>query len=336
VIHALPCLYALRSLYPEAEISWAVEPRFSALLPGPPWIDRQVPFRKTELKALPLFGKIRALAALRRGLRSLDLDLALDLQGLMKSALIAALSGSPLRLGYCEMREGSFLVSRPVKGPHAQGHVIERYLDVVRSLGPVPARARFPLPDARPEAERFRGELLAMGLRGPLALLFPGAGWPSKLWPTESYARLARMLAQDGMAVAAGGGPEDGPLARRVAALSGLPSLPDLTGRTDLRGLMGLVRLAAVCVGSDTGPLHLAAAQGTPTVSLFGPSSGLRAGTWGRLARYVASDAPCSPCFKRRCPRREFICMEAIGPGEVMASCRELLALTPPKELESP
>ncbi|MDR2613591.1 MAG: glycosyltransferase family 9 protein [Deltaproteobacteria bacterium] len=335
IVHALPTLHALRSLYPAAAISWAVEPRFADLLPGPPWIDRRILFRKSEIRRLGPCGRLRALGDLRREMRACRFDLVLDLQGLLKSALVAALSGCRNRMGYCEMREGSFLFSRPVRGPHSGGHVIERYRDVARSLGPVPAEARFPLPDASRERESFRRELLSRGLRGPLALLFPGAGWPSKLWPAARYARLAGMLAEAGLAVAAGGGPGDAPLAREIAALAP-PGLyvPDLTGRTDIPGLMGLTSLAAVCIGADTGPLHLAAAQGTPTVSLFGPSSGERAGTWGSAARYVAGGAFCSPCFKRRCPRREFICMGRIAPESVMAACREVLAPAPPRTLE--
>jgi heptosyltransferase-1/heptosyltransferase-2 len=336
VIHALPTLYALRSLFPEARISWAVEPRFADLVPGPPWTDSLVLFRKAEMRAMTLRGKIVALGEMRREMLPMKFDLALDLQGLMKSTLIALLSGARRRLGYCEMREGSRLFTRAVKGPNRSGHVIQRYLDVARSLGPVPDEVRFPLPDCSQETGEMRRKLLAAGIRGPLALLFPGAGWESKLWPARLYAGLADSLAGLGMAVALGGGPGDGPLAREIAGLAaaGPGSVRDLTGATDIRGLMGLTSLSSVCVGSDTGPLHLAAAQGTPTVSLFGPSSGERAGTWGDAARYVATDAPCSPCFKRRCPRKKFICMERVDPAEVLGRVRELVDLYPPKRLD--
>jgi heptosyltransferase-1/heptosyltransferase-2 len=333
IVHALPSLYALRSLFPEAEVDWVVEPRFAGLLPGPPWIDRLALFRKSEIKALPLAGKLAALRDFRRELKGRRYELVLDLQGLMKSTLVALLSGGGRRLGYCEMREGSFLFTRAVKGRFRKGHVIQRYLDVVRSLGPIPDEIRFPLPDCSREREDVRRELLALGAAGPLAVLFPGAGWGSKLWPAASYAALARALAREGLSVAVGGGAADGGLAREIAGLAGGLRTADLTGRTDLGRLMGLASLAAVCVGSDTGPLHLAAALGTPTVSLFGPSSGERAGTWGPLARYVATDAPCSPCFKRRCPRKEFVCMGRISPDAALAACRTVLSLAPPKSL---
>ncbi|MDR1082180.1 MAG: glycosyltransferase family 9 protein [Deltaproteobacteria bacterium] len=336
VIHSLPSLYALRSLFPEARIAWAVEPRFSDLLPGPPWIDDLVLFRKAEMRASGLIGKFRALADMRRAMRPMEFDLALDLQGLMKSTLVALLSGAARRLGYCEMREGSRLFTRPVTGPNRSGHVIQRYLDVVRSLGPVPDEVRFPLPDCSPEREVMRSRLLEAGAAGPLALLFPGAGWRSKLWPAAFYARLAGDLQSWGMTVALGGGPGDGPLAREIISLAGTPAgraIPDLTGATDIRGLMGLTSLASVCAGADTGPLHLAAAQGTPTVSLFGPSSGERAGTWGPAARYVAAGVPCSPCFKRDCPRKDNFCMESIGPPAVLERLREVLGLFPPASL---
>ncbi|MDR1315122.1 MAG: glycosyltransferase family 9 protein [Deltaproteobacteria bacterium] len=331
IVHALPSLYALRSLFPEARVGWAVEPRFADLLPGPPWIDFLVPFRKAEMRAKTVFGKIKALKELRREMLSRRFDLALDLQGLMKSTMIALLSGARRRLGYCEMREGSSLFTRAVKGPNRDGHVIRRYMDVVGALGPAPGEVRFPLPGCGRERERFRARLAAEGDGRPLALLFPGAGWPSKLWPAASYAALAVMLADSGMAVALGGGPADAPLAREIASTPGAPPMPDLCGATDIKGLMGLTSLASLCVGADTGPLHLAAAQGTPTVSLFGPSSGERAGTWGPAARYVASGAPCSPCFKRSCPAKEFVCMGGIEPSAVFGACRELMGLFPPE-----
>ncbi|MDR1041557.1 MAG: glycosyltransferase family 9 protein [Deltaproteobacteria bacterium] len=333
IIHALPTLYALRSLFPEARLCWAAEPRFAGILPGPPWIDSVVPYRKDELRALPFWKIPGALRGMARGMRASRFDLALDLQGLMKSTLVCLLSGARKRLGYCEMREGSFLFTRPVKGPNRAGHVIERYLDVARSLGPVPDEVRFPLPDCSGERDAFRRELLGLGLSGPLALIFPGAGWASKLWPPASYARLAARLSAAGMAVALGGGPGDADLASEIISLAKAP-LPDLCGRTDIRGLMGLTSLASLCVGADTGPLHLAAAQGTPTVSLFGPSSGRRAGTWGLSARYVQTDAPCSPCFKRRCPKKEFVCMGRIDPEAVFRAALEVLPLGPPRALE--
>jgi ADP-heptose:LPS heptosyltransferase len=361
VVHALPVLHALRAIYPDADMAWAVEPRFAGLLPPAPWLDRVILFRKTGLREAGIPGKLGLLRDLRRELRDFAPELVLDLQGLLKSALIGVLSGCRDRIGYCEMREGSRLFACAVKGPNASGHVIERYRDVARALGPVPAEARFPLPDPAPAREALRGELASRfagwprraspaappdGSRGgspglppdrpPLAVLFPGAGWASTLWPAASYAALAGLLRSAGLRVALGGGPADRHLAADIRRLADPPPPPDLTGRTDIGRLAGLVSLASLCVGADTGPLHLAAALGTPAVSLFGPSSGERAGTWGPKARYVSAGAPCSPCFKRTCPAKEFVCMERISPEKVFAACLEVLGADPPVAPRAP
>ncbi|MDR1657458.1 MAG: glycosyltransferase family 9 protein [Deltaproteobacteria bacterium] len=320
IIHALPSLHALRKLYPQAAIRWLVEPQFADILPGAPYIDEKIIFEKNSLKRLSGPKILKYLWELRRQLRSKHFDLVLDLQGLLKSSLIAVLSGCRNRLGYCEMREGSFFFTKPVYGPHAKGHVIERYRDVIRHLGPVSDQVVFPLPDHEKQKTGMRELLLGLGIQNKPALLFPGAGWASKLWPPENYARLARLLSESGFEVAIGGGPADASLALEVIQKARPLKLPNLTGRTNLTGLLGLVSLASVCVGSDTGPLHMAAAAGVPTVSLFGPSSGQRAGTYGPLGRYVATDADCAPCFKRVCPR-DFICMTKIEPRQVFQNC---------------
>ena len=322
IIHALPSLHSLRTMFPEAAIHWVVEPRFKDLLPGPPWIDSTIFFDKAALKPGKLIG---GLLDLRRRLKAAAPDLVIDLQGLLKSTLCAVLSGCSNRLGYCEMREGSRFFTRPIKGPNATGHVIERYRDVIRSLGPVPGELFFPLPDFADEAEQAKGNLAALKLGGPPAIIFPGAGWSSKLWPPENYAILARELSAKGLPVVIGGSSADGPAAQEIIAKARPLDIPDLTGSTSLKGLMGLVSQAAVCVGADTGPQHIAAAVGTPTVTLFGPSSAERAGTLGDRAANVSASAPCSPCFKRACPK-EFICMDLIKPEAVLAACAKALS----------
>jgi lipopolysaccharide heptosyltransferase I len=325
IIHALPTLHALRTLYPAASINWVVEPRFAELLPGPPWIDALIPFDKAALRGRRV---LKGLAALRGSLKAAAPELVIDLQGLLKSSLVAVLSGCRHRLGYCEMREGSGLFARAVKGPNAKGHVIERYRDVVRSLGPIPDELVFPLPDHARESAEARARLDALGVKGRPVVVFPGAGWSSKLWPPSSLAALSRGLADRGFEVVLGGAEPDLAVVRRVLELAGPQGLKSLVGATTIRGLMGLVGQAALCVGADTGPLHLAAAVGTPTVTLFGPSCHKRAGTLGPAARNVATTAWCSPCFKRSCPRT-FVCMGLIEPETVLEASLAALAGAP-------
>jgi heptosyltransferase-1/heptosyltransferase-2 len=323
IIHALPTLYALRGLYPKARVTWLVEPQFAAVLPGEPYIDEKFIFYKNTLKKLPFGEKIAFLRRLRAQLHSRRFDLVIDLQGLFKSSLIAFLSGCAARIGYCEMREGSFLVTKPIYGKNRRGHIIQRYLDVARYLGADADKVVFPLPDFSQEAAKMRELLTKAGAGEKLAVFFPAAGWQSKEWPPERYARLAEKFAAGNIAVVLAGGASDADKAATIKKLAAPLRIIDFTGKTAIPELIGLIRQASVCVGGDTGPVHIAAAAGIPAVSLFGPSSGQRAGAYGPLCTYVSAGAACSPCFKRRCPRPEFVCMPRIGVEEVFAACEK-------------
>ena len=146
VIHALPFAAALRETFPDSWISWLVHPQFSAFVPEPPIIDEVLYFDKAAFGKMGLGEKWKTLRASRSMLRSRNFDLVIDLQGLFKSAVMAWLTGCPHRIGYCEMREGSRLVSRPITGSHAHDHVIERYLDVARYLGAKVEKITYPMP----------------------------------------------------------------------------------------------------------------------------------------------------------------------------------------------
>ena len=164
VIHTLPFSAALRRLYPKARISWLVHPQFSGFLPDPPTIDKIIYFDKVAFNKLGILQKISFLRKFRQELHAEKFDLVIDMQGLFKSAVIAALTGCPNRIGYCEMREGSGLVSKAICGLHSEDHVIERYLDVVRYLGADVKDIDFPLPDLAREEKSERKKLDAKGL----------------------------------------------------------------------------------------------------------------------------------------------------------------------------
>jgi heptosyltransferase-1/heptosyltransferase-2 len=326
VIHALPALAALRALFPQAEIDWVVEEPLADLLPGPPILNNIIIFPKKELKTFNLLKIWRILRSFRKKLKAKNYDLCLDLQALAKSSLVALLSGAKKRLAYWETREGSFLVSKGVKGPRAQDHVVERYLDVIRYLGPVTNELAYPLPDFGPLREIFAQKLIDLGAQEPRVVFFPGASWPTKLWPPENYAALGRELAKKGYALVLGGGSGEKLLTQKIKDLAPDLSWVDLAGQTDSRGLMALVSLAQLVVGSDSGPSHVATAVGRPTITLFGPNRPARTGAYGSLARNLASPAPCAPCFRKVCPKN-FVCMAQISVDWVLKE--SLLALRP-------
>ena len=133
VIHALPVSYAIKETYPDAHLTWVVEPTAYPILEDNPYIDDIIVFEKAKFRSLG--GFLHAIGPLRRRLRRRRYDASLDLQGLFKSAAIVFNARVERRIGTANMREGANLVSRPVKGAHAHGHIVERYLDVARALG---------------------------------------------------------------------------------------------------------------------------------------------------------------------------------------------------------
>lgn len=152
VLHTLPFAAELRKLYPEAKISWLVHPQFAGFVPDPPTIDEVIYFDKKKFNSLGFSGKIAYYKEMKELLHSKHFDLVIDMQGLFKSAVLAAISGCKNRIGYCEMREGSGFISQAIKGEHSKDHVIERYLDVARYLGAKIDELEFPMPNL--DAER--------------------------------------------------------------------------------------------------------------------------------------------------------------------------------------
>ena len=325
IIHALPSLYELRQLYPNAKISWLVEPQFKDILPEMPYIDNKIIFCKNDLKKKSFLQKLSYLHNLRKELHSYKFDLVIDLQGLMKSSLIVLLSGCSNRIGYCEMREGSFLFTKAICGPNAKGHVVQRYLDVMRYLGSQVDKVYFPLPAFTKERQKMSDLLHDGGIVGKYVVFFPGSRWLTKEWPVECYAELAKELLLDGLSVIIAGGADDKEKGCKIKELTENEAIFDLTGQTSLTEMAGLVRDASLCVGGDTGPMHIAAASGVPTLSLFGPVNPARTGAYGECSSFVVTNVHCAPCFKRVCPKKEFICMPSIMPQNVLAEARKII-----------
>ena len=311
VIHALPVSYALKETFPEARVTWVVEPPAYNLLQDNPYIDEIIVFEKKKFKSLR--GFLTNYGAFRSRLNHQSYDAVLDLQGLFKSAAIAWCSGAPIRLGTCNMREMSDKISRPVAGPHAQGHIVERYLDVARALGCRADKVVFPVEISAADAKMARSYLYAAGCRGdiPYVVLAPGANWPNKRWPVEGYARLSDWLYNQGrLPVLIGGGALDEQLAEDICRLAEIPPV-NMVGRTTLKQLAYVIREAQAVVGGDTGPVHLGAGVGTPAVMLMGPTDANRNGPYGQLENAIEVPRACKYCWKRACPR-ELDCLEHI------------------------
>lgn len=323
IVHSLPALAALRRRWPQARITWLVKRQWAELLERVEGLD--------QVWAVGS-GPARWLSEVPR-LRAERFDLAVDLQGLFRSALLAWLAGCPVRIGFANGREGSPLFyTQRVAVPTAEMHAVDRYLLVAEALGAArPARPEFRfliLPDDR---EQVSDVLADAGVQAgsPWVAMNVSARWPTKRWPAESFAAVANRLHRDGAGpVVLIGGPEDRPEARAVQSLARETAIRDLTGRTPLSLLPALLQAASVLVTNDSGPMHVAAAVGTPVVALFGPTSPVRTGPYGTAHRVLTHQVPCRPCFSRRCANAiERECLRGIEPGQVVEAVREWLAV---------
>ena len=312
VLHTLPFVAELRERFPQARLTWLVHPQFSGFVPDPPMVDEVIYFDKVKFNKMSLGKKWSCFKEMRSLLHSRNFDLVIDMQGLFKSAVLAAISGCNNRIGYCEMREGSGLVSKAITGAHAKDHVIERYLDVARYLGCAIKDIRFPMPDLQKEWQAVQEKTEAV--KEPYVVLVPGARWETKKWPIEYFSELAEMILRDGKQVVLAGGPEDIPLGSQISELS--PGVTDLTGKTGLRELGALIQHCSAYISGDTGPLFIASAMKRPLIALYGPTRPDRTGPYGSSeAVIMTAPVPCAGCLKKHCGK--WICMKAIMPEMV-------------------
>lgn len=315
VIHALPVASALKKYNPNSKITWIVEPPAYDLLINNPYIDEIIVFDKKKYKSIT--GLIKYGLALARKLRGHKFDLVLDLQGLFKSGAIAFLSGATKKLVYCNARELSNLIGYKVDGRYSEGHVVDRYLDVVRYLGVNIDKPYFEINITHQEAAKTDAIAAKSGLdlTNPYVVLAPGTNWPNKCWPTSHFAVLADKLFDEGIIPVIIGGPKDAVLYKEIAAKTQIPPV-DLVGKTNLKELAYIIKQARAFIGGDTGPMHLAAAVNTPVIAMFGPTDPKRNGPYGDNHKVLVTPWECRGCWKRKC-YKNIECLESISPDTV-------------------
>ncbi len=300
VIHALPVARALRRALLGVHLSWIVEAREYALLKDHPDLDSVVPvdtrrWRKLVWRpsgAREVLGKV---SRLKSRIRKASFDVTLDLQGLIKSGLLTAYTGAPLRIGFTadHCREGwlnAVFTNRRVRPPARAVHVVDQYLSLLEPLGVTPGPPEFHVSvpaAANLRMENFLGEQ-GIKRRDLVVALNPGAGRENKRWPLPHFCRLAERLAQEpDVKILLLWGPDEVHMARQIR--DGMSARVILAPPTDLHELAAILRHSALMVASDTGPLHLAAALGTPSLGLFGPTRAERNGPYGSSCRGVQS-----------------------------------------------
>ena len=298
IVHTIPAQQQIAAHLPHSEIHWVAEPPYQSLLRQVPGISRlwTADTKKWRRRYSTLREFPRLVAALKRE----RFDIALDFQGLLKSALLSRLTGARQVLGFPrqELKEplaawlytDTILASNLEKG-HQQRHVIELNIELARFLGCSDgASALIPLSVPVQKLHSLMEKLRMLGIGRPVVLNL-GAGWPEKLWPARHYANLfLRIRKQLGLPVLFTYGPGEEPLLEEVRQI--IKPLPVPTFSTDLLELAALCRQARLVVGTDTGPLHLAVALGTPTVALMGPTSASRNGPFQRNDPVVTGTAP--------------------------------------------
>ncbi|PKN35567.1 MAG: lipopolysaccharide heptosyltransferase II [Deltaproteobacteria bacterium HGW-Deltaproteobacteria-19] len=335
VVHTLPSLAALRNRYPEAHITWVVEEESLDIIQGNPKIDRiLVSGRKRWARRLKEGRDIgETLGEIRRFLRELrdrPYDVVIDFMGLLKSAILVFASRGRQKLGYDSMQEMSALFYNE-KIPEDMGkHAVDRYLDFARHLGAQPAEPEFYL--YIPEESRIRAEALlrdgGVDPESPFAVLSPMSyAGETRLWEDDRFAALGDRIRQELGWPTVITGHESGGRIGRIAAAMGTKAL-NLENRTTLKELAHLYHRAAVVVTPDSGPMHIAAAVGTPVVALFGASDPARTGPYGKIHTVIRADLPCSPCFKKTCDTRQ--CMKDISVNMVLDAVRRYVG---PKEI---
>ena len=319
IVHAMPTLFALRERFPDAEVTWLVKRQWVSLVEVIKGVDHVC---AVEQGLMGWLGRVP-------DLRAAGFDLVVDLQGLFRSGAMAWLTGCSRRVGFANAREGSpFFYTQRVAVPTGSMHAVDRDLLVTEALGAArPKEPRFEFIDRAEDRQAVETLLTAAGLAGvlPWVAMNVSARWETKRWPPQHFAEAADQLAEAGIPIVFMGGPAERPETRAVMARMRTKAV-DLTGQTPVGLLPSLLRRAAVLVTNDSGPMHIAAAVGTPVVALFGPTDPVRTGPYGRGHVVLSNPVECRPCFRRECSRAVTLeCLTGVTSEQVVRAVQQQL-----------
>jgi heptosyltransferase-1 len=343
ILHALPAVTALRMDHPGWIIDWVVEPQWRSLLAadnssgrssglrigpsriedpldGQPLVDRLHFAATKKWRKAPLSRKtFHEIMSLRKALRSCEYDAVIDLQGAVRSAVVARLAGCRRLIGEAEPRERAAccLFSQTVATRGA--HVIEQDLELASAIVGDELEPVRPWLPVDPAAEAWADTILPPAAIPAAVLINPGAGWGAKRWPVERYAAVARGLAERGLRVLVNVGPGEEPLAEAIVEQSGGAATPVVCS---LSQLIALTRRVALAIAGDTGPLHLACALGRPVVGIYGPTDPSRNGPFGARFKVLRSPESRRDHTRRADPEPGLL---TIAPETVLHAALELL-----------
>ena len=339
VVFTTPAIRALRRRFADAWISYLVEPEAAPVLRSNPHLN--------ELVVAPRDGGWRrtlADVALARRLRAARFDLVIDLHGGPRSSLLAWVTGAPRRIGYDVVARGWMYTTR-VHRPRAlrPRHSVQNQWDLLEPLGiapPDPGRDPTEMPESAAAADEVGARLAAAGVTAahPLIVIHVSAGNPFRRWPAEAFVELVDGLAAGDPArrIVITSGPSDADARQRIieTARGRLPAgrrgAVLECGEFDLDELRALLSRAALYVGGDSGPLHIASTTSVAVVGIYGPTLPVRSQPWrDPVLVHEAIDVgalPCRPCDQRRCVTGDFRCLTGIAPATVLAAAERAIA----------
>lgn len=315
IVHAIPAAAALRRAYPGARIDWLVDARHRGMVDLATTVDRAIVVERSSP---------RGWLDVTRELRQMRYDVAIDLQGLLKSAILARASGAARVIGFSiwHLREKTarpFYTQTDRRARLQADHVIVKNLRLLSAIGVEDERIVFPL--AAVESAAATAVRAIVGENGRFALINPGAAWPNKRWPAERFGEVASFIEEvRGIPSFVVWGPGEEGLAGAVVEASG--GAARIAPRTGLPDLLALCRSASLMISGDTGPLHIAVAAGTPTVAIFGPTDPHRNGPWAADDVTVSRFGACGCHYERRCHRQQW-CLDSVGVAEVTAAIQQ-------------
>jgi lipopolysaccharide heptosyltransferase I len=351
VVHTLPVLIKLRARYPSARIDWLITPDNAEIVRHHPALSAVVLFdRRAYSRSGTSWAATASLLKSVRDIWKSRYDLVIDLHGQFRSALLTLATGAQVRIGFdrplsiarraefdhasegtlrgwAGAREGAWVAySHRIPIPTLDIHAVDRYLWLSPILGlddRPPDLHVYLAPDTDVRVDALLGRCDAEAL--PIAVVAPGTTWETKHWHVRRFAEVACQLQRRGLKVVLVGSARDAPRCLSISEMC--PSVLNVCGKTGPGELAGIIRRAALCVSNDSGAMHLAVALGTPVVSVFGPTSPVRVGPYGRLDSVVRTPLPCAPCHLRKlrhCPHQH-ACMEQVSAEMVLARVEAML-----------
>jgi len=307
LFHALPAVHNLKQ-ETGATMDWVTNSAYADLVRCFDDVTTVIPFPRTSLRR----DGCQFLAALRQQ----HYDMVIDLQGLLKSALVARAARTNRRIGPSFHREGSRLFYHAVAGPrNKERHAVIENMDIIQHLGLPRHEPVFPI--TLPET--------MIKPPSPHLVICPASRWETKNWPAERFAAVAKHLKTHGHAsITLLGAPSDKPACQRIADELGGDCL-NLAGKTSIVDMGSILKKADLLLANDSGPVHMAAAVGTPALVIFGPTLPHRTGPFGTIHRVVQDTRGCPPCMSRHCRLPETPCILNVSPGDVIDVAMNML-----------